>query len=76
MFQIDIDFEHLHQGKNNILFEKWDNFVEKIIPLMRSKIKDSNSKDLLERMIKASHTDIGSLIYFILYIVFKFCIPI
>jgi len=50
LFQIDIDFEYLHPGKGGLLFNKWDCFVEKIIPLMKSKIKDANSRDLLEQL--------------------------
>lgn len=47
LFQIDIDFDVLHSGKGGLPFDKWDSFVEKIVPLMKNTIKEANSRDLL-----------------------------
>lgn len=59
LFQIDIDFDVLHSGKGGLLFDKWDSFIEKIVPLMKSTIKDANSRDLLNQVEHFCDTNLG-----------------
>jgi len=59
LFQIDIDFDVLYSGKGGLLFDKWDSFVEKIVPLMKNTIKEANSRDLLNQVENCCDTDLG-----------------
>lgn len=59
LFQIDIDFDVLHSGKGRLLFDKWDSFIEKIVPLMKSTIKEANSRDLLNQVENFCDTNLG-----------------
>jgi len=58
LFQIDIAFDVLHSGKGGFLFDKWDSFIEKIVPLMKSTIKDAN-RDLLNQVEHFCDTNLG-----------------
>jgi len=61
VLQIDIDFDFIHPGKNNILFEKWPTFFDKIIPLlMNSKIKNRDSIYLLQQLFQMSITNLSN----------------
>lgn len=46
--------------KVNSLFDNWNKFAVKIIPLMVNGIKDGNSKVLLQRLIEIQVTDTGN----------------
>jgi len=61
LFQINIDFDHIHPTKENLLFVKWDQFIVNIILLISSNIKDGNSKVLLKHLIDIKETDIGTI---------------
>ncbi|KAF0744198.1 Uncharacterized protein FWK35_00017877 [Aphis craccivora] len=47
---IDIDFENIYSGKENFLFEKWPFLIPKLLTLMHTNIKDSNSRELLKKL--------------------------
>lgn len=59
LFQIDIDFDVLHSGKGRLLFNKWDSFIEKIVPLTKSTIKEASSRDLLNQVENCCDTNLG-----------------
>jgi hypothetical protein len=44
---VNIDFQFLYPGKELILFEKWDSFVDKFINVYPSIIKDKYIKEEL-----------------------------
>lgn len=57
--------------KVNSLFDNWNKFAVKIIPLMVNGIKDGNSKVLLQRLIEIQVTDTGNfnivITYFLMF---------
>lgn len=63
--QIDIDFDCIFPGKGNLCFEKWPQITPKILTLMHTYVKDSNSRELLKKLsTKNSEVELESGLYF------------
>jgi hypothetical protein len=60
-FQIDIDFEFLHPGKQMIFFDKWEDFVPKFINCYPGIIKDKYIKCELGNKLATVGLDKGEL---------------
>lgn len=58
MFQIDIDYNALFPNTNNI-YQDFNDKTEKIIKLLNEKVKDINSRKILENISNNNDIDIN-----------------